>query len=81
MQTIIINATVHTGTEVLKNQTITIQNGVISLATHKPDAKILTFNISIFQQDLLMPISMVVNNAILPKMLPKKLSKIFMNQA
>ncbi len=29
MQTIITNATVHTGTEVLENQTVTVENGVI----------------------------------------------------
>ena len=41
MQTIITNATVHTGTEVLQNQSIFIENGRISLSMQKADAKII----------------------------------------
>ena len=41
MQTIIINATVHTETEILQNQSIIVENGVISSANLKPDAKII----------------------------------------
>ncbi|WP_064196313.1 MULTISPECIES: N-acetylglucosamine-6-phosphate deacetylase [Emticicia] len=41
MQTIIINATVHTGTEILQNQAIIIENGKISASEQKPDAKII----------------------------------------
>ena len=42
MQTIIINATVHTGTEVLENQSITIENGVITTLYQKQvNAKII----------------------------------------
>ena len=41
MQTIITNATVHTGTEVLQNQSIFIENGRISLSVQKADARII----------------------------------------
>lgn len=41
MQTIITNATVHTGTEILENQSIIIENGKISSGKQKPDAKII----------------------------------------
>ena len=41
MQTIITNTTVHTGTEVLHNQSITVENGVISTSDHRSDAKII----------------------------------------
>ena len=41
MQTNITNATVHTGTEVLQNQSITTENGLISFSEAKTDAKII----------------------------------------
>ncbi len=41
MQTNITNATVHTGTEVLQNQSITTENGLISFLEAKTDAKII----------------------------------------
>ena len=42
MQTITINATVHTGTEILKNQSIIIENGVIiNAGKNQSDAKII----------------------------------------
>jgi N-acetylglucosamine-6-phosphate deacetylase len=41
MQTIITNATVHTGTKVLQNQSIFIENGRISLSVQKADARII----------------------------------------
>lgn len=41
MQTIITNATVHTGTEVLQNQSIIVENGRIKKSDQKADAKII----------------------------------------
>lgn len=41
MQTIITNATVHTGTEVLQNHSIIVENGMISTSDQKADVKII----------------------------------------
>ncbi|CAH0994100.1 N-acetylglucosamine-6-phosphate deacetylase [Emticicia aquatica] len=41
MQTIISNATIHTGTQILENQTIIIENGLITNSEQKADAKII----------------------------------------
>ena len=41
MQTNITNATVHTGTEILQNQSITTENGLITFSEAKTDAKII----------------------------------------
>jgi len=44
MQSIITNATVHTGTAVLQNQSIIIENGLITFSEAKINAKIIDLN-------------------------------------